>query len=223
MIGAICKRDILAHPFVTIHCFGWRVFFRALVVNHGQTFLALLTETKTLQPPTTEVPDLVGRCVTLELRAKQVYELLANRFARLIPAKEFFETLAREEQEHSELLELCREAACRAVWREEFFTPWRDAVPRLERQMDDVEASLASIDDVFDALRLVIQVEDSEVNKVFRGVVAASGSDFVSKLAAFQTAGEKHVSYICEEIPKLEPDLEPECQELEAAFFVGAA
>ncbi len=37
MIGAIRKWDILAHPFVTIHCFGWRVFFRAVTADHNQT------------------------------------------------------------------------------------------------------------------------------------------------------------------------------------------
>ena len=29
MVGAIIKRDILAHPVVTIRCFGWSVFIRA--------------------------------------------------------------------------------------------------------------------------------------------------------------------------------------------------
>jgi len=35
MIGAIRKRDILAHPFVTIHSFGWQVFFRALAAGRN--------------------------------------------------------------------------------------------------------------------------------------------------------------------------------------------
>ena len=46
MIGAIRKRDILAHPFITIDCFGWSVFLRALTAGRNQTFLALLTETR---------------------------------------------------------------------------------------------------------------------------------------------------------------------------------
>ena len=31
MVGAITERDILAHPLVTISCFGWGVFWRAFV------------------------------------------------------------------------------------------------------------------------------------------------------------------------------------------------
>ena len=219
MVGAICKRDILAHPFVTIHCFGWQVFFRALIAGRNQTFLSLLAQTHTLQPPKVNVPKLVGRCVKLELRAKRIFDSLAIRFADQGPVEEFFVTLARQEQSHAELLELCREAASRAGWKEEFFTPWRDAVPRLEGQMGDAEASLESLGSVADALRLVVQIEGSEVNHVFKGIVSASGSDFVRSLGAFQSAGKKHISYICETIPKLEPTLAKESKDLSDRYF----
>jgi hypothetical protein len=46
MIGAIRKRDILAHPLIKIDCSGWSVFLRALTAGRDQTFLALLTETR---------------------------------------------------------------------------------------------------------------------------------------------------------------------------------
>ena len=68
--------------------------------------------------------------------------MLAARFSDRAPVKRFFETLARQEQEHFELLALCRQLAGREGWLEEHFAPWRDAVPRLERQMDDLEESL---------------------------------------------------------------------------------
>jgi hypothetical protein len=223
MVGAICKRDILAHPFVTIHCFGWQVFFRALIAGRNQTFLSLLAQTHTVQQPKVNVPKLVGRCVKLELRAKRIFESLASQFVNKRPVMQFFDTLARQEQGHAELLELCREAARRAVWKEEYFAPWRDAVPRLERQMGDAESSLESLDSVADALWLVLQIEGSEVNHVFSGVVAASGSDFVRNVRAFQSAGKKHIAFICEEIPSLEADLAGECRELWAAYFTDPA
>ena len=69
MIGVIRRRNILAHPFVTIRCFGSQVFFRALIAGHSQTFLSLLADTKGLQPPTVKVPEVVERCVKLELQA----------------------------------------------------------------------------------------------------------------------------------------------------------
>ena len=214
MVGAICKRDILAHPVVTIQCFGWQVFFRALIAGRNQTFLALLTRSGALQPAKVNVPKLVGRCVKLELRAKRIFESLASQFADQSQVRCFFDNLARQEQGHAELLELCREAARRAAWKEEYFAPWRDAVPRLEGQMGDAEASLQSLHRVADAFRLVIQIEGSEVNHVFKGVVAASGSEFVRRLRAFQNGGEKHISYICEQIPLFEPQLVDACREL---------
>ncbi len=77
MVGAIIKRDILAHPVVTIRCFGWSVFIRALLAGPRTTFLSLLTETHVLQPADERVEQFVGRCVELELKACRVYETLS--------------------------------------------------------------------------------------------------------------------------------------------------
>jgi len=219
MIGAIRKRDILAHPFVTIHCFGWRVFFRALVANRKQTFLSLLAEAHALELPTIKVPELVGRCIELEKRAKSIYGRLAGWFMGRSPVNEFFDDLARQEQTHAELLELCRTSARWEGWLEEHFSPWRDSVPRLEKQMDDIETSLESVVGVTDALRLVLWIERSEINKVFKGVVTATGSTFVRNVSAFQKAGANHITFICEEIPKLDSDLARECRDLKDRFF----
>ncbi|MGD2152280.1 MAG: ferritin family protein [Gemmatimonadales bacterium] len=219
MVGVIRKRDILAHPIVTIRCFGWPVFLRALTASRHQTFLSLLCETGALRPPTVEVPELLGHCVELELRARRIYQTLAQRFADAVAVRRFFETLAEEEGEHAELLELCRETAGRAGWLEERFAPWRDAVPRLEQQMGEAEASLEGLDDLADAFRLTIRIECSEINDVFQGVVAATDSDFVRSLRAFQTAGSTHVSYIADRISEFEPSLAAECRKMRAELF----
>lgn len=222
MLGTIRKRDILGHPIVTVRCFGWNVFFRALFAGEDQTFLSLLADSKILQPPPLKVPELVERCIKLELQAKRIYERLSGWFMGRESISDFFENLARQEESHAQLLELCRVIANRTIWIEERFTPYRDTIPRLERQMESIESSMESIKHVADALRLVIEIESSEVNQVFGSVVAASGSDFVRCLAVFQTTVEKHIGYICDEIPKLEPDLTEECRALEDRFFVGA-
>ncbi len=218
MVGAIRKRDILAHPFVTIHCFGWRVFFRALTASQNETFLSIVAQTTIHRKPSVKVPELVGQCIDLEFRAMQIYESLTRRFAQQEPVKRFFEMLARQELSHAQLLELCRAAAGRGRWDGQHFEPWRDTIPQLKRQMEKAASTLDSLDGVRDALRLVIQIESSEVNRVFRGVVAATDSDFVRKLQTFQQSTSSHLGYICEEIPKLEPDLEGECQEMLAAY-----
>lgn len=217
MFGVIRTRDIIAHPLVTVHCFGWPLFFRALIAGRRKTFLSLLAESDALRSPTSEVPELLGRCLDLESRARRIYELLAVRFGHRAPVRRFFETLARQEQEHFELLALCRQLASREGWLEEHFAPWRDAVPQLERQMDDLEDRLDDLDRLADALRLVIRLEGSEINHVFRSVVSATDSEFVRTLQAFRTAEANHIAYACEQIPKLEPDLAGECRGLRAA------
>ena len=158
MIGAICRQDILSHPVITIRCFGWQVFFKALLAGQHQTFLSLLTETPVLQVSPEKVPELVERCIGLELRAARVYESLARRFRQPDSVKDFFETLARQEKDHAELLDLCRAAARRGEWDAKHFDPWRDAVPGLEEQMREAESRAESLDRLSDALRLTIQL-----------------------------------------------------------------
>ena len=163
------------------------------------------------------MPDLLENCIHLELQAKRIYEALAHRFSDRPPVRMFFETLVQQEQEHSELLELCREVAGREGWGDEPFAPWRDAIPELEQQLDSVERSLADLDSVREALRLVLQVESSEINQIFESVVVATDSDFVRHLEPFQAAGAKHISYIQDRIPQLESGLAAECEVLSTA------
>jgi hypothetical protein len=207
MVGVIRKRDILAHPLITVHCFGWPILLKVLVAGRDRTFLSLMADTWALRPPKLEVPELLDRCVKLELRAQRIYESLAVRFGEHPPVKRFFQ--------------LCRGLAGREGWLEEHFKPWRDAVPRLERQMDDVEASVDGLERSTDALRLVIRIEGSEINQVFGSVVAATDSIFVRNLQAFHTAEAKHIEYIARQIPELEPALAGECAVLTGESFNG--
>ena len=215
MVGVIRKWDILAHPAVTIRCFGWKVFLKTLVANHQQTFLAVLTESHAFDARSTEVPEIVGRCIELERRAKRVYESLAQRFPDSEESvEEFFQTLADQEQEHADLLDVCRWLASREGWTSEHFDPWAHAVPHLERQMEEAESRLESLDSLCEALRLVIQIESSEVNHVYLGIVAATDSNFVRRLNVFREAVLSHIAYICERIPEFEPELAGVCRRL---------
>ena len=217
MLGAIRKRDILAHPVVTIDSFGWHVFLRVLIAGRNQTFLALLAETGAMQAPTASVPELVDRCVELESQARQIYERLAARFADWESAAEFFRKIAGQEQSHAELLKLCQTAASGGRWEEEQFAPCRSAIPRLEREMDAAVDSVDSIADLSEALQLVVRIESSELNRVFKGVVDATDSKFVRRLRAFQTAGSRHIDYIQQEITRLDPDLADACATMQGA------
>jgi rubrerythrin len=217
MLGVIRRRDIIAHPFVTIDRFGLGLFCQALVAGRHKTFLSLLAGTGVLQPPAVEIPELLGRCVDLETRARRIYQFLAERFSDWEPVRQFFETLARQEQQHAELLELCRQLASRDGWLEEHFAPWRAAVPQLERKLDELEDSISERESLRDALRLVIEIESTEIDHVLEGAITATDSKFVRALGVFQTAGMKHIAFICDRISKLEPDLARECGDLQAS------
>lgn len=221
MVGVITGWDILAHPWVTVRCFGWRVFFKALFVGQHQTFLSLLTKTDSVstRQPTTRLSDLIGRCVDLELRAKRIYMAFSDAFADWPEASRFFDALAQQEQDHADLLALCGDAARRGSWMADCYNPWEQYLPSLEEHMKQVEIALYDVNSLDAGLRLVVQIESAEINRVFQGVLAACDSPFVKTLAAFREAMEKHVSFIAKRLPELDPQFFQASRELRAMLL----
>jgi rubrerythrin len=214
MVGTICKWEVLSHPIVTIQCFGWTVFFRAVFAGPNQTFLSLLTKAGLFEQPIKPVPEFIGRCIDLERRAMSVYESLARRYSRNEVVSEFFDHLAHQEQDHAELLELCRAAAGRGRWQEGGLDRRRERLSETERQLKEAEAILDQRHSIADALRLVIEVESSQINQLFEGVVEATDPRLTRKLQAFRSAVKDHLRYICERIPVLDPSFSEACRAL---------
>jgi len=214
MVGAISKWEVLSHPLITIQCFGWAVFFRAVFAGPNQTFLSLLAKAGLFEHPIKPVPEFIGWCIDLERRAMKVYDSLSRRYSRNELVREFFEHLALQEQDHAELLEICRAAAGRGLWRETCFDRWRATVAETERRLKEVEAILDQRHSIADALRLVIEVESSQLNQLFTGVVEATDPRLARKLQAFRNAVKDHLEYICERIPVLDPNFSEACRAL---------
>jgi hypothetical protein len=80
--------------------------------------------------------------------------------------------------------------------------------------MREAESRASSLDSLSDALRLVIQIESSEINRLYSGIMAASDSEFVRTLRVFHEAGLEHISTISKWIPVMDPELRDACQEL---------
>jgi hypothetical protein len=216
MIGAIRNRDVLLHPVVTIRSFGWRVFLRAAVAGRNRTFLSTLQEAGFFQDATPVEPDLVERCIQLELRAMRLYELLAHQFAGTAAISGFLEDLADQEQCHAELLQLCRAAQGPRRWQTHSFQAWRECVPRLEERMQQAWGSAESIRTVDELARLLFEIEASEMNNIMGQIIETSDSAFVKKLAAFQYALTDHIDFICQHIQQFASNSVPDCQQLRA-------
>jgi hypothetical protein len=214
MIGVICTQDILFHPFVTIQTFGWRVFFRAVFQNQGDTFLSLLQRDGLFAAATSNEPELIERCVRLELQGAAIYHSLAERLAASARCSKFLNELADEEQEHADLLRVCKAFAIKGRFQPKRFAPWHDYVPLLEQQMQQAVASLDKIKSVDDLVQLILQIEGSEINQVFMGVIEATDSPFVRKLGPFRRAVRNHIKYICVTISSLTPAAASACREL---------
>jgi len=218
MVGVITHWDILAHPFVTIRCFGWGVFFQAIGPWQSRPFLSMLRDAGCFGTTASNVPTILERCVGLELRAKRIYKALAKTFADEDSVGQFFAGMVEQEQYHADLLEICRAAAIRGGWKANLFNPWDAYLPRLEQQMDATEATVSGIHSVEAALQLVVQLESAEINQVFYAALGASDSAFVKKLRPFQKTMEAHMAYLVERLPELSPNMLLACRELRAKF-----
>jgi hypothetical protein len=218
MVGVITSLDILAHPMATIRSFGWLVFFKAVIPWRRTPFLSLLRDAGFLTPSVSSLPTILERCIGLELRAKWIYGVITKALCDEGLVGQFFAGLAMQEQYHVDLLEVARAAAIRGKWRANLFNPWQDYLPRLEKEMEAAKAAMRGIDSIDAALRLVIQIESSEINQVFSAALAATDAAFVKKLTPFQKAMESHMSYIVERLPELSPKLMLACRELRARF-----
>ena len=223
MLGAICTQDILLHPFVTVRAFGWGVFFRAVFAGQGDTFLSLLRRDGVFaSPPAANELEIVERCVSLELQAAALYRSLAERFADSMALSEFLHELAAQEQQHADLLGVCAALARRGRFLSDP-RPWHDYVPLLERQLQHAVASLDRIGSIDDVVQLILQVEGSEINRVFLGVVEVTDSPFVKRLGPFRRAVRRHIDYICKRISTLTPSAMLTCRELRARYLTPSA
>ena len=165
-----------------------------------------------------QASELLERCISVELQVKQVYTAFAKTFAGTKSAQQFFEVLAQHEQDHAGLLKGCWDAARRGAWKAEPVSLWRDLIPRLEHDMQAIESSLSETCSLDDALRLVIQIESSEVNDVFFGFMSATDWNHIRDLRPFREAMDLHIAHICQHIPVLAPHLTAACQQLRARF-----
>jgi hypothetical protein len=237
MIGVIGKRDVLVHPVVTIRLFGWMVFLKALFARRHQTFLSILMASegdspifvgrKSGQSPTVSTADCAGqpaekafqqdiirRGVRLEQAAQRIYASLAEKFAGSGAVEEFFDTLARQEGEHAELLEMCRLAAMRADWDGGYLDPWREDLPDVERWMREAEAKLRAVRSPSDAFWLAVEIESSGINQLLGAIVAPIRCRWVSRFPRLASAARGHLDYVRQTVAELEPGLRRACMQM---------
>jgi hypothetical protein len=156
--------------------------------------------------------------IGLELRAKRIYAVLAQTFAKNKSAQQFFEVLSQHEQDHAGLLNACWEEVQHGTWNAEPAGPWRDLILRLEHNVQAIESSLSETSSLDDALWLVLKIESTEINDVFFTLASATPGNQIRDLRPFQEAMNLHIAHMCQHIPKLAPHLTMACQQLRAKF-----
>ena len=165
-----------------------------------------------------QVSKLFERLIALELRAKRIYSVLAQAFAKNESAQQFFEVLSQQEQDHAGLLKGCWDAARCGAWKAEPVSLWQDLVLRIEHDLQAIDSSVSETCSLDDALRLVIQIESSEINNAFFGITSVTNRNQIQDLRPFREAMDMHIGYICQHIPELAPHLTAACQQLRTRF-----
>lgn len=224
MTGAITVYDLLAHPAITIGSFGWRLYVRALFSAHDETFLSLLCRTGAFGPAGDEtaracLPPVLERCAHLEYGVMRIYDRLAHRFSDTPAVNILFAHLAEQEREHGELLEICARAVEPGAWQEGLLERLGECLEPIEAKIAEVRRSLGEVHTVDDALRLIVQLESSEVNRIFEEIVTSAESPFVKKLQPFRRSVRRHIVFICRQVPRIAPQLAPACEELRAVLL----
>jgi len=150
----------------------------------------------------------MGKIRSLQRLCKSGLRVAAGLF------RDFLAELAHEEQEHVDLLRVCKFFASqgRFIWNQ--FSPRDNYVPLLEQQIQQAVASLDEIKSVDDVVRLILKIEGSEINSVLMWVIRATDSPFVRNLGPFRRAVKHHIGYICKQISKLTPSAALACREL---------
>jgi hypothetical protein len=163
-----------------------------------------------------QASEVCERFIALELRAKRIYAVLAQAFAKAESARQFFEVLSQHEQDHADLLKVCWDATRRGDWTAERVGLWRNLILRLEHDVQAIESSLRETSSLDDALRLVIQIESSEINDAFFALTLATDGNHIRDLRPFREAMDLHIAHICQHIPELSPHLTAACRQLRA-------
>jgi hypothetical protein len=165
---------------------------------------------------TLQASEVCERFIALELRAKRIYAVFAQTFAKTKSAHQFFEVLSQHEQDHADLLKLCWDAVRHGAWNAEPAGLWRDLILRLEHDLQAIESSLSETSSLDDALRLVIEIESSEINDAFFALASATDGNHIRDLRPFREAMDVHIAHICQHVPELAPHLTAACQQLRA-------
>ncbi len=208
MRGVIRKRDVLAHPLVTVRCFGWRVFLKALLAGRDRTFLSVLVDADVMDFRRARPGRILDRCVSLEASARDLYRKLGERFSGNLAARELFAALAAQEEEHADLLRVCGAAGENGRWKDGLLDRCLSALPDLERRMEEAAAAVDRIVTLTGALRLVLVVEGCEINRVFQDMIASCDCTFVRSLGSFREAIREHLEYIRSRVAEIDPALE---------------
>lgn len=82
--------------------------------------------------------------------------------------------------------------------------------------MEAIESPLSETSSLNDALRLVIQIESSEINDAFFALSSATAGNHIQDLRPFREAMDLHITHICQHIPVFAPHLTTACQQLRA-------
>jgi hypothetical protein len=207
MQGVITRVQVLAHPVVIAESFGVKVLVRALLAGGRETFLEVVgrcaEEEAHRAMDELDLARTVKRFIGFECRVRDLYRLLAERFAGVPDAAEFFATLSTHEEGHALVLSRVRRELRRGrVWKDSKELHLA-SVTVFEAALEAHEREARRGPTLARALELVEAIEGSELNLVFDTLSGAVDMRSRGRFERFFVLTRRHLDYCRERIAAL--------------------
>ena len=206
-MSAVLSRDYcLSHPWEVGRLYGWSVLFGTWVSKRS----VLDRVARSFAERRDVMPGPLGRSYRiaqlLELRAAKIYQLMAERFADLLPARRLFEELEEEEREHARLMEICLYTVC--VTPEIRYEPsvMDPEIRTVLQEMRAVQRRIPSMT-LDEALETSEALERSEVNVIFGKLLEQVDQPEVALLREMMRSAENHQVSVPRRIADLREEL----------------
>ncbi len=167
-MSALVGRDYcVKHPLEITRLFGVGVWI-SMLLNRRASLLEQVVESYSRRA--FPMPGYLGRAykiaALIELRVARIYARMAERFSDHAEAREFFEDLRYEEEEHSRLMTLCLYTV--KLRPSVTFIP-QISDPKVRGLLQELRGVYRGIDelDLDAALRITEKLEQGEVNVIF--------------------------------------------------------
>lgn len=165
----------LKHPKSIIKLFGFGIFL-GMVFGKGKSLLERLTEHYSAHgyPLPGKIGDAYKLSALLEYRMAHIYSGFAKKFQGSEEARQLFDELRQEEEEHGRLMELCRYTVKTKPSLKYVPSIQDPSIHQMLQELRNIEKNIEGLS-LNEALEVTEKLEQGEVNTIFNRLLTQAG------------------------------------------------